>query len=241
MSKLPAFIDVRLLYSNISGQPELAALGRTIRRALLFQSCRADLAQAETCIAALKQILSSSRKKGTIERAATESALLMQAALLYQRATDGNGRRNERGSVGVKSKLPAEMIQDHELIVNLRNRAIAHVYHDEQIGEQIWSEQAILLIEQEAGFQPCVTTRTSQFNAKIFESLVRLLPNASEIVRLRSVEYLNKLVESLNASGISLEFLMKNQIDPCQFFGTLERAMQVANSASRGEASFVSH
>jgi hypothetical protein len=241
MSKLPAFIDVRSLYSQISTHSELAALRRTIRRALLFQSCRADLAQAETCIAALKQILRSSRKRGTIERTATESALLMQAALLYQRATDGNGRRNERGSVGIKSKLPADMIQDHELIVNLRNRAVAHVYHGEQIGKQIWSEQAILLIEQKTGFLPCVTTRTSQFNTQIFESLARLLPEASKIVRLKSVAHLNKLVESLNTSGISLELLMNNQIDPRQFFGTLERARQVAESASLGDASFVSN
>jgi hypothetical protein len=239
MENLPAFVDVRLLYAEISSQPELTSLGRIIRRALLYQSCRADLAQAETCIAALKQLLQSPRKKGTIERAATESALLMQAALFYQRATAGNGQRNERGSVGIEPKLSAELITDHKLIVNLRNRAIAHVYHDETIGGQIWSEQSILLIEQDSGFRPCVTTRSSQFNVEIYEALARLLPVATEILRTKASWHLDKLVEELNGNGISYELLMKHKIDPSQFFGTLERARRVVDSASRGEASFV--
>jgi hypothetical protein len=120
VSELPAIVDVRSLERELSARPEFSKLSKTIKRALFYQSCRADLAQAETCVVALKQLLNSPRKAGTLEKLATESALLMQAVLLYERATAGNGGRGQRGSLLIDRKLLPNLLTDHELIVNLR-------------------------------------------------------------------------------------------------------------------------
>jgi hypothetical protein len=238
VSVLPAFVDMSSLQRELSNNPEFSTFSRTIKKALFYQSCRADLAQAETCVGALKQILASPRKAGTLEKLATESALLMQAALLYERATSGNGGLGQRGSLAIKSKLPAELLTDHELIVKLRNRAIAHVYHDEVIGEKIWSEQTILLIEQDSGFKPCAATRTSQVSKPILNALERLLPVASALAKSKTDRELNKLTETLNQNPIGIEVMSRHCIDPIEVFGTKQRALEVANSSSRGEASF---
>lgn len=113
MNKLPAFVDVRSLQCELSMRPEFSKLNKIIAKALLYQSCRADLAQAETCVVGLKQLLNSPRKAGTLEKLATESALLMQAVLLYERATAGNGGRGQRGSLGIASKLPPDLLPYH--------------------------------------------------------------------------------------------------------------------------------
>lgn len=241
VSTLPAFVDVRSLQSELSTRPEFSKLSKTITKALFYQSCRADLAQAEICVAALKQLLNSPRKTGTLEKLATESALLMQAVLLYERATAGNGGRGQRGSLAIASKLPPDLFTDHELIVKLRNRAIAHVHHDEIIGQKIWSEQTILLIEQDSGFRPCVTTRTSQVSLPILNALERLLPVATELAKSKTDERLDKLIETLNQNPIGIEIMSRHRVDPTKFFETEERALEVVKSSSRGEASFRSN
>jgi hypothetical protein len=241
VSDLPAFVDVCSLQGELSMRPEFSKLNKIIAKALFYQSCRADLAQAETCVVALKQLLTSPRKAGTLEKLATESALLMQAALLYERATAGNGGRGQRGSLGIASKLSPDLHADHELIVNLRNRAIAHVYHDEIIGQKIWSEQTILLIEQDSGFRPCVATRTSQVSLPILNALERLLPVASELAKSKTDELLDKLIETLNQNPIRIEMMSRHRVDPTKLFETEERALEVVKSSSRGEASFRSN
>lgn len=222
-------------------RPEFSKLNKIIAKALLYQSCRADLAQAETCVVGLKQLLNSPRKEGTLEKLATESALLMQAALLYERATAGNGGRGQRGSLGIASKLPPDLLAYHELIVNLRNRGIAHVYHGEIIGQKMWSEQTFLLIEQDSGFRPCVTTRTSQVSIPILNAIERLLPVASELAKSKTDEFLDKLIEGFNQNPIEIDMMLRHRVDPTKFFGTEERALEVVNSSSRGEASFRSN
>jgi hypothetical protein len=239
VTELPVFIDVRSLYGEISARPEFGKLKRTIDSALRRQSCRADLAQAETCLNALDQLLTSPRKDGTLEKSATGSALLMHAVLLYVRATAGNGGKGERGSVEVASKLPPELLADHQLIVSLRNRALAHVYHGETIGGQIWSEQTILLIEQGSSFRPCVTTRTSQVSQPVIDALARLLPAASDLLKSKTDEQLNLLVQTLNESRIGIDLLSKHRVDPKEFFKTEERVWEMVNSFSRREASFI--
>ncbi|MEK6636879.1 MAG: hypothetical protein AABY88_02230 [Pseudomonadota bacterium] len=241
VSDLPAFVDIRSLQCELSMRPEFSKLNKIIARALFYQSCRADLAQAETCVVALKQLLNSPRKAGTLEKLATESALLMQAALLYERATAGNGGRGQRGSLAIAGKLSPDLLADHELIVNLRNRGIAHVYHGEIIGQKIWSEQTILLIEQDSGFRPCVTTRTSQVSLPIINALERLLPVASELAKSKTDEQLDKLIETLNQNPIGIDMMSRHRVDPTKFFESEERALEVVKSSSRGEASFRSN
>jgi hypothetical protein len=237
---LPTFVDVNALLGEFSALPAAGKLTKAIKKAMLYQSCRSDLAQAASSMDALKNLQRSPRKSGTIEKTTTEAALLTQAVILYVRATHGSGKRGERGSVQIRAKLSPELQNDHDLLARLRNRALAHVYHDEIIGNEIWTEQAILLIEQDdGGFRPCVTTRTSQVSGPVGAALLRLLPVANAMVGTIARDHLDKLVEALNQHGVSHQQLVRNQIDPTAFFGTTQRAMDVAKSAYRGEASFV--
>jgi hypothetical protein len=187
---------------------------------------------------ALRQLRSSMRKAGTIERSTTETALLMQAVIFYERATAGNGGRGQRGSLQLRSKLTDALKEDHDTIVHLQNKGIAHVYHGEEIGERIWSEQAILFVEvRQKGFVPCVATRSSQFSQRIFDALAVLLPFASEVARNKAIRSLEAITKAFQS--VSFEALMKHAIDPIPYFGTTDKALSVAATAHLGEATII--
>jgi hypothetical protein len=236
---IPITVDVRSLYGEISSNPALSGLQRTIKRAMLYQSCLADLRQADSSLHALKKLSNSPRNEGSIDKVTTQAALLMQAVILYVRATGGNNGRGERGSVIITSKLTPELLKEHNLILLLRNRALAHVYHGEIIGDHIWSDQAIFLVEEGDAFRPSVTTRASQVNTKTAQILAGLLPIAIEIIDAKSSETLDGIVTSLNKHGVAYDLLLRHQIDLITFFGSEARARVFAASSKNGEASLI--
>lgn len=238
---LPVFVDIQSLGEALEKEVGKTKLTKAIRLALLYQSCHADLRIAADGLRALLQLIPSPRKIGTPERMATETALLMQSVILFVRATTGKGGMGQRGSINIVSKLDSGLQSAHKLILNVRNRALAHVYHGEKFGERIWSEQAILLMEKGDSFHPMATTRTAQVDQEVINSLGRLLPAATEIVSNGSRDYLNKVVESLNQQRIELSDMDAHKVDPTLFFGSPERVIKVAASADSGVATFISN
>ena len=128
MSNFPRFTDLNAIAAEIEGMPEYRRVRSAIEKAARAQSCVSDLAEAETCIAALDDILSSVRRSGTKTRSATEAALLRTAVTLYERATAAGAKRGERGSIQIAHHLTAHQLDDHNALVELRQRSLAHVY-----------------------------------------------------------------------------------------------------------------
>src|SRR5688572_16058643 len=113
IDRLPRFADARGIAHDLSIDPNYRRLHTTIQSALVAQSCVSDLTQARTTYEALETLVASPRKKGTLERSATENALLMTAVSLYARATSTSGSQGERGSIFIASKLEEHQLADH--------------------------------------------------------------------------------------------------------------------------------
>jgi hypothetical protein len=127
---IPRVTDMRGIERDLSGDLAYAKLGKAIRLATLAQSCKSDLAQALSCCWALRALLASPRKRGTLERSTTENALLFTAVSLYGRATATVGKDQERGSINITAKLSANQLLDHIALVTLRNRGLAQLVAD---------------------------------------------------------------------------------------------------------------
>ncbi len=217
---LPRFTDVRGIANDLGDDPAYRKVATTIRKMAVAQSCASDLAQAQTCCETLDTLLASPRKKGTLERSATEHALLMNAVLLYARATSTSGGRGERGSVGVSSKLTEGQRLDHEAIVAVRNRALAHVYSHEIVGDDLWHDDRLFLVETQDGWKAAAATRRVQFSRLTLDRLLRQVSVARSIVTEAFHKHTNALTELLTSNPVELALFEKNLFDPIAFFGS---------------------
>src|SRR5437868_13660630 len=77
-----------------------------VQLAAKAQSCRADLVIAQHCCHAFDELSAKGAMLAFADRQTMASALLMQAALLYARATSTGGKGGERGSISVRDRLP---------------------------------------------------------------------------------------------------------------------------------------
>lgn len=237
---LPKFADGEALAGDLERDPRFELLAEIIRRAALEQSCASDLSQAQSCCDALEWLLASPRKRGTMERSATENALLMTAITLYARATATVGKRGERGSVNIRARLakvdPA-LATDHDTIVAIRNRAFAHVYPNEAVGGDVWHEERPFLVDQGAGWLPAGAKRSIQFHKPTFERLLRLLPCAQRLMIEKYHKSTNRMTELYNANPIPTALLEKHLVDPVEFFGSEESVRNALAGIPKGSAS----
>lgn len=223
---LPQFIDLHALAETLSSDPKFKRLKPVIKDAVLRQSCVSDLSQAETALETLTAITRTDQKS-SLESRAVEHALLTHVILLYCRATAGNGKRGERGSVNIRHHYSSQLCTDHDVIVDVRNRAIAHVYTGKSVDDHIWHEGLLFLLQTDDGLLPCGTTRSTQLNANVLQKLSRLLPPAIDLMRAKFIESTNRLVEILNQNGVMDTVINEHSFDPVAFFGSLDVVEQV--------------
>jgi len=235
----PAFIDLHTLYEELYREPHYQKAKKWLKAAILRNACVADLKQAGDCLESLAQLKASPRKSGTMERTVTEAALLNHAITLYARATATKGKRGERGSRSISHELTDSQKDDHDALVDVRNRAIAHVYQGEQIDRTIWQQTVPLLIEFPPSFQPLFATQTIQFNKIAFERLARQLPVAAALMRGHFQDSINQFMESLHSTPLRDALIRKHATDPVAIFGTTTRVQEILDSARIGEATFI--
>jgi hypothetical protein len=202
--KLPRFTDLRGMARDLGDDPVYRRLATTIGKAARAQSCASDLAQARTAYESLDALLASPRKKGSIERSATENALLMTAVLLYARATSTSGGKGERGSIDISSKLNDGQLLDHKALVDVRNRALAHVYSREPVADDLWHADQLFLVETEQGWKPAAATKRYQFHRPTLDRLHRQVPVASELVTETFHKHTNRITELLSSNPVEL-------------------------------------
>lgn len=234
--QLPLFADLRLLAAQLADHSNWGKIQKAIRKAALAQSCVTDLAQASDCCSALRQLLVSPRKRGTEERAATESSLLMSAALLYARATEGNGGRGERGSMQITAQLTSDALDDHRLIVKVRNRALAHVYHDEEVDNEIWHQSTLIAVLMPEGWLPAAASKRVQIHKSILDRLQRQIPVAQSIILRAFHTHINNLINLMNSSGIDVAAANASLVDPIAVFGSGEAVKRALAGIPSGKA-----
>lgn len=238
MEELPRFTDLRAISAEISDQPAYEKIARIIDRAARLQSCTSDLAEAWTCVEALDELLRSPRKRGTLTRQATESALMKTAVMLYARGAGGGGKPDERGSFDIRSQLDGTALEDHETLIDVRNKALAHVVPG-KVGGDIWHAEVLFAIEHHPAWLPAAASHRIQFNRKVFEQLKRQIPIGREILTGKFHDAIGKLITTLNDHPLPVAIYERHLMDPAKTFGSLAQARQVAEGWRDGRTTFL--
>ena len=170
-------------------------------------------------------------------RSATENALLMTAVLLYARATSTSGSMGERGAIDTSSKLNDTQLVDHEALLEVRNRALAHVYSRSLVAEDVWHDDTLFLVETDQGWKPAAATKRFLFHRATFDRLHRQLPIAERLVTGVYHKWLNRLTELLSKTPVEWSVFEKNLFDPIPFFGGEQGVLNALNGMAHGSAS----
>lgn len=179
----------------------------------LAQSCLGDLRQAELCCQALESLLISPRKQNTDERSTTEGALLMSAVLLYARATN---TQSGRGSSQIRNLLAKNDQLLHDSIIEVRDRAIAHVDIGMTAGGDHWHNSATFIVETNRGWKVGSVSQRIQLHRPTLNALKAILPLAKSILERRFQKKVAQLSEHMNKVKLNDSDL----IDPMAYFGS---------------------
>ena len=237
----PRFTDLGMIASELEANPRYKALFKTISSAMMAQSCAADIAQATDCCKTLANLLASPRKKGTLERSTTENSLLANAIILYARATAAGNKGGGRGSIQIISKLTPQQRIDHDILVAIRNRAVAHVHTAQPIAGELWHNELMMAVESEQGWRPASASQRVQFDKPTFVRLGRQLPVAYEIVLVQFQKRVGAVTNMLNDASIPAALFETHQFDPVEQFGSISAVQQLLSGQVTGHASALAH
>lgn len=239
MTAFPRFTDFRAIAAEIADKPEYARVQSAIEKAAKAQSCVSDLAEAEHCCEALEEIRGSVRRQGTITRLATEAALLRTAVTLYERATAAGAKKGERGSIQIADRLTPEQRADHDALVTVRQRSLAHVYVGEEIDGQVWHGDVLFGIEDLPAWRPAAASHRIQFHGPTLARLRRQIPIALNLVKERFYVRLGELEAILNEHPLPVEVFERHQFDPVEFFGSVDAAQNILAARAAGRGAFI--
>lgn len=237
MSDFPNFADLRTLADELRKQPEFARLSSRIDKALKTQSCLADLREARACLSALEEMLPSPRKRNSETRHATEAALIRSCVTLYERATNAAGKRKERGSINIHENLSPDQLRDHQAIVSLRQRSIAHVYPGESVNGAKWHDDRIFAVEMDKGWRAAAASHRIQFQEATYLTLKRQIPVAEQIMYHKFQERMAELVASLNDTPVEQAAFLRHTFDPVSYFGSHEGVLTALEGQRTGTSS----
>ncbi len=234
--ELPVAVDLMKLASSIEARGGSRKLAGTFRMAWRAQSCVADLRQAQAACDALKKLplLSSALDSATL--LSTQSALFASAVTLYARATATSGSPRERGSIQLETaKLTDEQQKDHKTLVTLRNSALGHVESGATIAGDFWHRDFLFAKAVGPGnWQVACASTSIGFHLEAAEILERQLPVATQMVLARCRERIEDAMEALRQLEPSSASLLRYQVDPIAWFGSVETA-RVALEGEPGE------
>lgn len=140
--------------------------------------------------------------------------------MLYARATNNTRSRNERGPIDITSRLSTSQLTEHNLLVDIRNRAIAHVYSGERLADAIWHEDKIFLVEDKPGWRVGAGRMAIQFHRGALDCLIRQIPVARIIILDLFHKYINQVTALINENPVSPEIFGRHVIDPVSFLET---------------------
>ena len=238
LKEFPRFTDLRAMVEEVGDQPGYARLRTAVRQAATAQSCVSDLAEAETCLNALDELRDQIGSEARMTRTATEAALLRTAVTLYERATAAGAKRDERGSIQIRERLTDAQRRDHDAIVRLRQRSLAHVYVGEVLDGDIWHQDHLFLIDQGGPWKASHASKRIQWHACTFQRLKRQIPIAIALVQESFHAKLGKMHQILEAHPLPLSLFEKHVFDPVERFGSERKVQAILDGQKYGRSSF---
>lgn len=227
--ELPESINLSLVQVELAQSNQFPELEAKLRQALVSQSCVVDLREAEDALSALLEVIDRARGWKSVARAATEAALLSTAISLYARATSTNAKKGERGPIQIDKGLTDEQLADHQSLLDIRSRAVAHVYTNSSVAGLDWHRSAVLLIKQERGWTPAVANRRVQLDPNTIERLSRMIPIAKEKITARAQQRTNEVAFAIAKVPVAEKPALNRIFDRCRldvvaFFDSVENA-----------------
>jgi hypothetical protein len=240
---LPHFTDLRQIAVALKGNADFKELRHTIEGVWRAQSCNADIRQAADACNALSILRQSPRRRGSLDRATTENALLVTAVLLYARATGTSGQTGERGSIQLDQKnLSPGQLDDHVRLLNIRNRALAHVYRESPIGDDLWHEDLVFAVDMgELGWKPAAGSNRISFHVPTFERLLRQIPVADALLMRAFHKRMNAMTRMMNEASVPLDLFLRHRFDPVAAFGGVQAAQKIIDGIPAGHATVMSN
>ena len=237
MRQLPNTADLASLIASLDDHPDFQKLKHLAISAQRAQSCVADLSLAETSMEALAQASQVDAMRVTPFHLITiQHALVANAVVLYARATSTHSDGGERGSVSIGDRLAADQFVDHSILLDLRNKVIAHVHSEEAIDQNVWHRERMILREVEGAWLPGCVTRRMQVDEGIVGRLRRMIPVARDLVRETFYKRIYNVAAMLNEIGVEYDEFAKHPFDSVAFFGSHEAALHALTPGPGGSA-----
>lgn len=201
VAQFPAIVDIMKLARSLEVQGNRKVAG-AFRSAWRAQSCASDLLQSQAICDALDSVERHSASLDATSIWHIRSGLLASAVLLYARATATAGSGKERGAIQLDpKKLTTEQLEDHEMLVRLRNGAVGHVETDLKIGRDFWHRDFLFAKEVAPGSWQIASASTNiGFLFETFERLKRQLPVATALVREKARARLDVAIKFRSAA-----------------------------------------
>ena len=236
---LPVTIDLLALAEALERRGGKRKLAGALWNAWRAQSCVADLRQAEGIIDTLDQLTAGLASVGPPSLMNIQSSLLSSAILLYARATSTGGSKGERGSVQLESsKLTSRQREDHKTLVHIRNGALGHVQTDTSIAGDFWHKDYLFAKRVQPGSWGIASGSTSiGLHFEAMAILRRQLPVALEIIAATSRERIDEAMQALDETHPSEATMLRHQVDPVTWFGSVETAQAMLAGGPGDESS----
>jgi hypothetical protein len=228
-------IDAARLAEAVADDPRHHRLATTISKAIRLQSCLVDLRQAKDACEAVAWLLASPRGSGSTRKLITESSLLSTAVQLYVRAVGLAGKRGERGSVAIRNALVGTDLDDHDALLALRNRALAHVHTHERLNDRVWHAGMILFVETDnSGHRLLATGRSVQFDGASLARAKRAIPVAATLLDGRLSKALEKVRTLVETNPVEPRIFEALAVDPATLMGSEAVAAAILRGVREG-------
>jgi len=165
----------------LAANPEAEPFVKAVRKFQSTISVSTDLAEVKKSVEELQTMREDLGDKSHVAR-----ALLTHAVVVYCRAS--HTKAVERYDIGVIGAYSPEQREAHKLIVNLRDKVLAHFGPGEG-----WHEERVLYLEQEHGNAITAVHHRVNSDSMVFDILENLLETAIPYVKAKEVDRANEI------------------------------------------------
>jgi len=165
----------------LAANPKAEPFIKAVRKFQSAISVSTDLAEVKKSVEELQTMREDLGDKSHIAR-----ALLTHAVVVYCRAS--HTKAVERYDVGVIGAYSPEQREAHKLIVNLRDKVLAHFGPG-----QGWHKERVLYLEQEYGAGITAVHHRVNSDSMVFDILDNLLETAIPYVKAKEVDRANEI------------------------------------------------
>lgn len=225
-SELPPIVDLRAVAADLAGHPGLERLVSMIDRIARMQSCIGDLKEAHDCCVAISETVAGHVLGAPEVLEMLRTSALVRAITLYERAVNAASKRGERGSFAIREQLSEAAMADHDALVAVRNRALAHVHVGDDIDGETWHQSLVFAVRFPQGWAPASASERVHFHREAFERCCRILPVARALLEARCHAEMEKLSYALSEARLSDAAFLPHTVDPALAFGSLEVARE---------------